>query len=111
MRSTWWSPRAIGLHLTLLVLLPGFLWLGDWQLHRALTGNGLSWAYTVEWPLFAAYAVVLWWKLLHEDEHRPRRSKPRPQADVERETSELEAYNAYLASLRAADEQNEMKDA
>jgi len=105
-RSTWWSPRAIRLHLTLLVLVPGFLWLGEWQLRRALTGNGLSWAYTVEWPLFAAYAVVMWWKLLHEDEERTRsRAKPRKAADAEREAEELEAYNAYLASLREADEQ------
>jgi hypothetical protein len=88
------------------VLVPGFLILGDWQLRRALGGNGLSWAYTVEWPLFAGYAIFLWWKLLHEDDPksiaRARQRKNRravsPNADAE-----LEAYNAYLASLHGSD--------
>lgn len=88
------------------MLVPAFIALGDWQLHRALGGNGLSWAYTVEWPLFAGYAIFLWWKLLHEDDPksiaRARQRKSRkpssPTADAE-----LEAYNAYLASLREAD--------
>ena len=107
MRSTWWSPRAIRLHLTLVILLPGFILLGNWQLHRALTGNGLSWAYTIEWPLFALYAVVLWWKLLHEDDERGRRPrKPRAEEDLKRERSELDAYNAYLASLNDSDDRS-----
>lgn len=33
---------------------------------RATGGNDLSWAYTFEWPFFAAYGVFMWWKLLHE---------------------------------------------
>ena len=44
----------------MVVSFSGMLWLGDWQLHRALGGNGLSWAYTFEWPLFAGFAVVFW---------------------------------------------------
>jgi hypothetical protein len=55
------------LHVALVVSVPGFLVLGWWQLHRALSGNNLSWAYTVEWPFFAAYAVWMWWKLVHEE--------------------------------------------
>lgn len=60
------SPRQIGMHVTLLVLLPLFGWLTWWQLGRALGGNTLSWAYTFEWPLFAAYAVYVWWQLIHD---------------------------------------------
>ena len=37
-----------------------------WQLSRALGGNSLSWAYVFEWPLFAAYAVYMWWRFVHE---------------------------------------------
>ncbi len=66
MRQTWLSPRALGLHVTVLVVVPGFLWLGWWQLHRALGGNELSWAYTVEWPFFSLYAIFMWWRLVHD---------------------------------------------
>ncbi len=62
----YFTPRCIGLHLTLLVLLPAFAFLTWWQLDRALGGNTLSWAYTFEWPLFAGYAVYVWWQLVHQ---------------------------------------------
>ncbi|MGD0313063.1 MAG: hypothetical protein ABSC90_11425 [Acidimicrobiales bacterium] len=52
--------------MTLLILLPVFAWLTKWQLDRALGGNTLSWAYTFEWPLFAGYAVYVWWQLIHD---------------------------------------------
>jgi hypothetical protein len=54
------------MHVTLLILLPIFFWLTRWQLSRALGGNTLSWAYTFEWPLFAGYAVYVWWQLIHD---------------------------------------------
>jgi hypothetical protein len=41
--------------------------LGDWQLHRAETGNELSWAYTFEWPLFSAFTVYFWIKSLRDE--------------------------------------------
>jgi hypothetical protein len=56
----------MGMHATLLVLLPVFAWLTWWQLGRALGGNTLSWAYTFEWPLFACYAIYVWWQLIHD---------------------------------------------
>ncbi len=62
----YFTPRCIGLHVTLLVLLLSFGWLTQWQLGRALAGNTLSWAYTFEWPLFAGYAVYVWWQLIHD---------------------------------------------
>jgi hypothetical protein len=54
------------MHVTLLIVLPIFAWLTKWQLDRALGGNALSWAYTFEWPLFAGYAVYVWWQLIHD---------------------------------------------
>src|ERR1700730_2130385 len=50
----------------------GMLWLGDWQFHRAISGNGLSWAYPFEWPLFAGFGVVFWARTVR-DELRLRR--------------------------------------
>ena len=49
----------------------GMLWLGDWQLHRAESGNALSWAYTFEWPIFAIFAVVFWAKTIRDEFHPP----------------------------------------
>jgi hypothetical protein len=70
------------MHVTLLILLPVFAWLTWWQLDRALGGNTLSWAYTFEWPLFAGYAVYVWWQLIHDQTAAvPRRTQPT--ADVE----------------------------
>lgn len=62
----FFTPRCIGMHVTLLILLPVFAWLTWWQLSRALAGNTLSWAYTFEWPLFAGYAIYVWWQLIHD---------------------------------------------
>ncbi|MHB1517940.1 MAG: hypothetical protein ACYCVN_02085 [Acidimicrobiales bacterium] len=62
----YFTLRCIGLHLTILVLLPLFAWLTAWQYGRAIGGNTLSWAYTFEWPLFAGYAVYIWWQLIND---------------------------------------------
>jgi DNA-binding transcriptional regulator of glucitol operon len=117
------SPRWVGWHVLMVVSFWGMGWLGDWQLHRALSGNGLSWAYTFEWPLFAGFAVVFWAKTVR-DEFRIRRGEmPDPRAvaaeadslpagvvravqasagsPAEDEDEELSAYNAYLARLNA----------
>ena len=114
------TPRWIGWHVLMVLAFWGMLWLGDWQLHRALSGNGLSWAYTFEWPLFAGFAVVFWAKTIR-DEFRIRRGgeategagavsaaqslpaglgtaqvqQPADDAD----DAELAKYNAYLARL------------
>jgi hypothetical protein len=60
-------------HLTAVAGVWGMLWLGDWQYHRALGGNGLSWAYTFEWPMFACFGVVFWARTVR-DEFRIRRA-------------------------------------
>ena len=67
------TPRWLGWHLLMVVSFWGMLWLGDWQLHRALGGNDLSWAYTFEWPLFAIFAVVFWARTIR-DEFRIKRN-------------------------------------
>jgi hypothetical protein len=99
------------------------LWLGDWQLRRALEGNGLSWAYTFEWPLFAGFGLVFWARTIR-DEFRLRRgvdvagggdelaasgpvlpegigTRPIEHPADDADDAELASYNAYLAKLNA----------
>lgn len=112
-------------HLLALGLVVAFILLGRWQWHRAESGNGLSYAYTVEWPLFAAFVAFFWWKMLRFELHPPNEriepdveeaeraesvpvdeiADPTPPID-ETTDPELAAYNRYLAQL---DEQDRNK--
>ena len=98
MRVRWFSGRALALHLTVVVVVTAFALLARWQVHRALSGNSLSWAYAFEWPFFALYAVYMWWKLLHDEE--PDR---RAVSQTDEEARALEEYNRWLAELNRSD--------
>ena len=110
MRSVWTSGRAVSLHVALAVFVPGCVALTWWQVSRALGGNPLSWVYTVEWPIFAAYATYMWWKLVHDDP-RPGSARDAGAGDPGVEDTaaepddELAAYNRYLADLNASGRQ------
>ena len=114
------TPRWLGWTAFVIAATAGMLWLGDWQLHRALAGNGLSWAYTFEWPLFAIFAVVFWAKTIRDEVHPPAEAGPADAVGLPggmpvpppggarqdggageggEEDEELAAYNAYLARL------------
>jgi hypothetical protein len=117
----------MGWHAFAVVATIGMLWLGDWQFHRAESGNALSWAYTFEWPIFAIFGVVFWAKTIR-DEFKPQpdpgdaldvelpvgtgarpvtfgKTGSRPGQDVrpagaeDEDDPELASYNAYLARL------------
>jgi DNA-binding transcriptional regulator of glucitol operon len=60
-------PRWLAWHAFAVLAIAGMLWLGRWQLHRAESGNELSWAYTFEWPLFAVFGVYFWAKTLRDE--------------------------------------------
>ena len=51
----------------MVVVAPGCGLAGWWQATRALNGNGLSWVYSIEWPIFGLIAIAAWWQLVHED--------------------------------------------
>jgi hypothetical protein len=61
------SRRWLAWHAFAVVAFWGMCWLGDWQLHRAIAGNSLSWAYTFEWPLFAIMGAVFWARTIRDE--------------------------------------------
>jgi hypothetical protein len=66
-RERWFSRRAVFLHLGLVLFVPGCALAAWWQITRAEDGNGLSYLYSVEWPIFAILGLYFWWMLLHTD--------------------------------------------
>ena len=66
-RERWLSKRALGLHAGLLFFVPACAVAAWWQITRATDGNGLSYLYAVEWPVFAILGVYFWWMLIHTD--------------------------------------------
>ena len=124
-----WTPAWIARHLLALVLVVAFLALGWWQFSRASGGNTLSWGYTFEWPVFAGFVAFLWFREVQLARRGP--SEPGAEAtekDVAAATAkresgtpvtvgrpvrvavaaahaaddpELDAYNDYLAWLKA----------
>jgi hypothetical protein len=115
-------PKWLGWHALMVLVVLGMLALGEWQFHRAESGNSLSWAYTFEWPIFAVFVIVFWAKTI-KDEFRPPAAAegldsvalPAGRDGVatagpgelsvtgapDEDDDELAAYNAYLARLTA----------
>ncbi len=94
---------AAKVHLTLAVGL-AVCGVAFWfEIRRALGGNGLSWAYVFEWPLFAVFAVYMWWTVLHGGSaaRRRRPAKPAPAVDP-RYAGMLDAWQAHQRELQAA---------
>ena len=103
-------PKWLCWHLFAVVAVLGQLWLGRWQLHRAESGNELSWAYTFEWPLFAMFTLYFWARTVRDElrgaglsvRHRgplgrvlTRAVRGKP-ADDKRQEESPEAYVARL---------------
>lgn len=122
-RERWLSGRAFALHLFVLLFVPGCAAAAWWQITRATDGNGLSYLYAVEWPIFAVLGVYFWWMFIHTDYDNVglkgmrrlaanRAAAPGVDADAtalvsamspvhidEDADPELAAYNARLAAL------------
>ncbi|MDQ4132936.1 MAG: hypothetical protein M3179_06935 [Actinomycetota bacterium] len=106
MRQRWLSRRAILAHVAALATVGFCLFAGWWQLTRARSGNAISWAYAVQWPIFAVVGAVMWWQVVH---HPPTAEQPAAESDSvglpkrKRETEDpaLREYNDQLEFLGA----------
>jgi len=86
------TPRWLAWLGFVIAAVAGMLWLGLWQFRRAESGNALSWGYTFEWPLFAAFGVVFYVRTVL-DEVRGRRGGAKA-APAEASTAESSAAEA-----------------
>jgi DNA-binding transcriptional regulator of glucitol operon len=114
-KSKWWGPRALGLHVALLLWLAMCASAAWWQVGRAVQGNALSFMYAVEWPVFGVLGVLGWYSMLNmetvtahkEAARREYEERMRAQAQAaraaapEEEDPALAAYNDHLAGLAA----------
>jgi hypothetical protein len=74
------------------------------ELLRALGGHSFSWMYVFEWPLFAGFAIYMWWNLLQGNDRVARTSSN----DLSRRShgvpdEDLDAWNIYLRVMEAAE--------
>jgi hypothetical protein len=103
----------VSLHIAVLLFVPSCGIAAWWQITRATDGNGLSYLYAVEWPIFAILSCYFWWMLIHTDydtvglrgmrQHNhaaaPVPSMPAPNSVSDTTDPELAAYNERLAAL------------
>ncbi|SHN42682.1 hypothetical protein SAMN05443668_108295 [Cryptosporangium aurantiacum] len=109
-----------------IVLIGVFLGLAWWQWGRAqsLTGSAQNIGYALQWPAFAAFVCYVWYRMLrielrptaesdppqtNSDDAAPRprtvqvrrHYRPTTAEPAEPSDEQLDAYNAYLATLNA----------
>lgn len=106
----FWTPAWLVRHVLAATLVVAFLALGWWQIGRAAGGNMLSYAYAVEWPVFAGFVIFVWAKeVRRERAARPLADAPPPLRPArparvgpgydDSDDDQLAAYNRYLAWL------------
>ena len=116
--------RWIGFHILTIGCVGLFCILGHWQwdVGGLKRGSIRNYAYGVEWWVFAAILLILWWRLLRQElrgdpkegahasaaayPEAPRFRVPAPQVTAQvddAEDPEMAAYNRYLSALHDKD--------
>jgi hypothetical protein len=111
-RSKYFSPRAIGLHIALIFWIVTCALAAWWQVGRAIQGNSLSYLYSIEWPVIGVMGVLGWYSLLNAEKVSEHKEKARREYEekmradalaarraAEEEDPTLAAYNDHLARL------------
>lgn len=121
MRRILLSPTWLIGHVLVLAAFVTCLWLGWWQLSRydSPTGSVHNVGYALQWPVFGAFGLFFWLRVIRADLRPPATeaaqepAEPAAPAEPDGATSariaadeqadpELAAYNRYLAQLHAA---------
>ncbi|MCM3923925.1 hypothetical protein ND748_19910 [Frankia sp. AiPs1] len=128
-RRLLFAPSWIARHLLALAMVALFIRMGIWQLTKGESAQGSlqNLFYGVEWPIFAAFVVYWWYKMIREElsptddsgpqwgaggriapeaPWRPELDGPRmltAASDSPEEDEEVDAYNRYLTSLYERD--------
>jgi hypothetical protein len=124
------TPKWLLGHVLVLAVAVAFCRLGWWQWgrYRQTHGSLQYLSYAVQWPVFAAFGVALWARIVRDSLRPPaatgppaRRRRPRPAPalpagaiqvqprhdDQPGHDDKLAAYNRYLASLYERDRQEQ----
>jgi DNA-binding transcriptional regulator of glucitol operon len=65
------APRWVVGHVLVLITVVSCLLLADWQWGRAeITHSLQNMAYALQWPLFAVFFAVMWWRMLRLESQR-----------------------------------------
>ena len=95
------SKKILGIHLGLVLAEVICLSAFFFELHRATSGNHLSWAYVFEWPILGLYGVYVWRKLLLEA--RDGENSDVTNTPLNQDEEELrDRYNDYLRHVHDA---------
>ena len=90
---------AVRAHATLLLGLALCAVAFWFEIGRAERGNSLSWAYVFEWPLLGAFAVYMWWKVLHPTSESRAKAKAKAPALAPEFSGMLAAWEQYQHDL------------
>ncbi len=130
MRRFLLSPKWWVGHVLVVLAAVVFVALGRWQYDRSQSPDGdfQNLGYALQWPLFAVFVVIAWWRVLrleqrrleqhHLEQGRGNSLSPTPEpspplrpalhaqpVQEDDPDDELAAYNAHLAWLAARDAQ------
>jgi hypothetical protein len=65
MRRFVFAPRWVAGHVTVIVIVVTCLFLGRWQWGVSQHTHSLqNMAYALQWPMFAVFFAVMWWRML-----------------------------------------------
>ncbi|NNN03243.1 MAG: hypothetical protein HKL87_04530 [Acidimicrobiaceae bacterium] len=79
------------------------------ELHRAESGNALSWAYVFEWPLLGIVAIYMMWKFTHPDTINQKKKPDKPlDPEFESMRQAWEESQSRLATSRVEDVNGEV---
>jgi hypothetical protein len=129
-RRLLFAPSWIARHLLALTLVAVFIRMGIWQLTKGESPQGTlqNLFYGIEWPIFAAFVVYWWFKMMKEELAPKDHTGPQwgvggriaPEtawqpdlgdgprmliaaAETSEEDEEVDAYNRYLTALYERD--------